>query len=117
MSCCCCWYQDAAWVAFNNSLKVSSLSHVFLLLKSSDFVAHDLTRPFQLCADAEQADTAVDYCLGRRNWRQIFFYKETVVQPYKILFSFLKKILSAGSTVLGNNEGMGGIGKDQFRQD
>jgi hypothetical protein len=57
--------QDAAWVAFNNSLKCSSLSHIFLLLKSSDFIAHDLTAPFKFCSDIDEAATDVEYSLGK----------------------------------------------------
>ena len=37
--------KDATWVAFNNNLKCSNLSQLYLLLKSSDFVVHDLTSP------------------------------------------------------------------------
>ncbi|KAI9007763.1 D123-domain-containing protein [Hyaloraphidium curvatum] len=38
--------RDASWVALNNSLKCSTPADVFLLLKSSDFVAHDLGNPY-----------------------------------------------------------------------
>ncbi|KAA3677422.1 uncharacterized protein DEA37_0006432 [Paragonimus westermani] len=43
--------KDASWMLFGNSLKCSSFSDIYLLLKASDFVVHDLTAPFALCAD------------------------------------------------------------------
>lgn len=36
--------QDATWVAMGNTLKCTCPSDVILLLKSSDFVMHDLSR-------------------------------------------------------------------------
>ena len=63
--------KDATWVAFNNNLKCSSLSQVYLLLKSSDFVAHDLTQPFKDCEDWSEAAQAVQYSLVLRRWVDI----------------------------------------------
>jgi len=62
--------KDATWVAFNNSMKCTSLSQLYLLLKSSDFVAHDLSMPFSGCEDKEdQVDSiAVSYSLVLRKW-------------------------------------------------
>uniref|UniRef100_A0A3B3S4M9 Translation initiation factor eIF2 assembly protein n=1 Tax=Paramormyrops kingsleyae TaxID=1676925 RepID=A0A3B3S4M9_9TELE len=37
--------QDASWIALNSSLRCQSLTDIFLLFKSSDFIAHDFTRP------------------------------------------------------------------------
>ncbi|XP_026523429.1 cell division cycle protein 123 homolog [Notechis scutatus] len=37
--------RDAYWIAMNNSLKCNSLSDIFLLLKSSDFITRDFTQP------------------------------------------------------------------------
>ncbi|KAF0021680.1 hypothetical protein F2P81_026067 [Scophthalmus maximus] len=37
--------QDANWIALNSSLQCDSLSDIFLLFKSSDFITHDLTQP------------------------------------------------------------------------
>ena len=45
--------RDAAWVA-GGSLKCQSAADVFLLLKSSDFVAHDLEHAFDGCAANHQ---------------------------------------------------------------
>jgi hypothetical protein len=36
--------RDACWIALSNSLKCTRPSDIYLLLKSSDFIAHDLGR-------------------------------------------------------------------------
>jgi hypothetical protein len=36
-------FQDAKWVNFAGNLRCQSVGDVLLLLKSSDFIAHDLT--------------------------------------------------------------------------
>lgn len=63
--------KDASWIAFNNSLRCCTPGDVFLLLKSSSFVTHDLTAPFQDCDDSSEADSHVDYCLILRKWMDI----------------------------------------------
>ena len=63
--------KDATWVAFNNNLKCSTLSQLYLLLKSSDFVAHDLTQPFIDCEDwheGSEGTEEVAYHLVLRQW-------------------------------------------------
>eukprot|EP00090_Calanus_glacialis_P017849 TRINITY_DN27706_c0_g1_i8.p1 TRINITY_DN27706_c0_g1~~TRINITY_DN27706_c0_g1_i8.p1 ORF type:complete len:336 (-),score=132.00 TRINITY_DN27706_c0_g1_i8:64-1071(-) len=61
--------KDATWVAFNNSMKCTSLSQLYLLLKSSDFIAHDLSKPFTSCEDWHQEDqVTVSYSLVLRKW-------------------------------------------------
>lgn len=40
-----CAFKDANWIALNSSLQCRSLSDIFLLFKSSDFITHDLTQP------------------------------------------------------------------------
>ncbi|VDP27396.1 unnamed protein product [Schistosoma margrebowiei] len=42
---------DASWMSCDGSLKCKTFSDIYLLLKSSDFAAHDLTAPFALCTD------------------------------------------------------------------
>ncbi|KAJ3178965.1 hypothetical protein HDU87_003234 [Geranomyces variabilis] len=42
--------KDASWVATGSTLKCVSPSDVYLLLKSSDFVAHDLAYAYESCA-------------------------------------------------------------------
>ena len=66
--------KDATWVAFNNNLKCSSLSQLFLLLKSSDFIAHDLTQPYSECDDNIEGDNYIEnieYNLVLRQWIDI----------------------------------------------
>ena len=64
--------KDASWVGMGGSLKCKSLSQLYLLLKSSDFVAHDLTMPFNDCDDqTPETDPAVQYCLVLRKWREV----------------------------------------------
>ena len=70
--------KDAIWMVHNNSVKCCGLSDIYLLLKSSDFVAHDLTQPFKDCedADSQNSDSSqnsqnVKYVLVLRKWRDI----------------------------------------------
>lgn len=66
--------KDASWIATNNSLCCTSFSDVCLLLKSSDFVTHDLTQPFKACADwRKDTDTGhlFKYELVLRKWVEI----------------------------------------------
>ncbi|KAF2365640.1 Cell division cycle protein 123 [Trinorchestia longiramus] len=61
--------KDAVWISYTGSLKCTSPSDVYLLLKSSDQVNRDLTAPFQGCSDAtEQHHKAA---LVLRRWRDI----------------------------------------------
>ncbi|KAJ3260166.1 hypothetical protein HK103_001242 [Boothiomyces macroporosus] len=39
--------KDAAWIAFNNTLECKAPSDIYLLLKSSDFIVHDLEKAFE----------------------------------------------------------------------
>jgi hypothetical protein len=43
--------KDATWINPNNSLQCRSADDVYLLLKSSDFVTHDLEHAFDDCVD------------------------------------------------------------------
>ncbi|XP_064632361.1 translation initiation factor eIF2 assembly protein-like isoform X2 [Lineus longissimus] len=62
--------RDATWVAMNNSLMCKSLGDVLLLLKSSDFITHDLTIPFSDCDNSSDFDD-VAYELVLRQWHDI----------------------------------------------
>ncbi|XP_067915650.1 translation initiation factor eIF2 assembly protein isoform X1 [Heterodontus francisci] len=62
--------RDAQWIAMNSSLKCNNLSDIFLLLKSSDFIAHDLTQPFLHCTD-DSPDPKVDPQLVLRKWCEL----------------------------------------------
>ena len=64
--------KDATWMALNKSLRCSSLSQIYLLLKSSDFIAHDLNQPFKDCEDEEpEMLNEVQYSLVMRRWQDI----------------------------------------------
>ncbi|CAG8657519.1 20080_t:CDS:2 [Gigaspora rosea] len=47
--------RDAAWMSATNTLKCNNPSDIFLLLKSSDFVAHDLDHAFEDCNYEEES--------------------------------------------------------------
>ncbi|KAL2918689.1 hypothetical protein HK105_201523 [Polyrhizophydium stewartii] len=51
--------RDAAWIAFGSSLKCTKPADVFLLLKSSDFVAHDLAHAYKDCLNEPQSEYGV----------------------------------------------------------
>ncbi|XP_070848587.1 translation initiation factor eIF2 assembly protein isoform X1 [Chaetodon trifascialis] len=63
--------RDANWIALNSSLQCHSLSDIFLLFKSSDFIAHDLTQPFLLCSDQDSPDPVINYELVLRKWSEL----------------------------------------------
>ncbi|XP_046639568.1 cell division cycle protein 123 homolog [Daphnia pulicaria] len=63
--------KDAAWIALNNSLQCHMSADVHLLLKSSDFILHDLTEPFKECEDQNVNQTPVKYNLVLRKWVEI----------------------------------------------
>lgn len=46
--------RDAAWIATTQTLKCTSPFDVFLLLKSSDFINHDLNHVYEDCEDSPQ---------------------------------------------------------------
>uniref|UniRef100_A0AAY4EX87 Translation initiation factor eIF2 assembly protein n=1 Tax=Denticeps clupeoides TaxID=299321 RepID=A0AAY4EX87_9TELE len=62
--------RDANWIALNSSLQCCSLSEVFLLFKSSDFITRDLTQPFIHCND-DSPDPAIQYELVLRKWSEL----------------------------------------------
>uniref|UniRef100_A0A6I8SD83 Translation initiation factor eIF2 assembly protein n=1 Tax=Xenopus tropicalis TaxID=8364 RepID=A0A6I8SD83_XENTR len=62
--------RDAYWIALNSSLKCQTLSDIFLLFKSSDFVTHDFTQPFIYCAD-DSPDPNIKYELVLRKWCEL----------------------------------------------
>ncbi|XP_074874033.1 translation initiation factor eIF2 assembly protein isoform X2 [Carettochelys insculpta] len=52
--------RDAYWIAMNSSLKCKTLSDIFLLFKSSDFITRDFTQPFIHCTD-DSPDPTLEY--------------------------------------------------------
>ncbi|XP_071082456.1 translation initiation factor eIF2 assembly protein-like [Haliotis cracherodii] len=65
--------RDATWISFDKTLKCTCPSDVYLLLKSSDFIAHDLSQPFLHCSDCdlEMARADVKYDLILRRWQDL----------------------------------------------
>ncbi|GAM86037.1 hypothetical protein ANO11243_040470 [Dothideomycetidae sp. 11243] len=64
--------KDATWIGATNSLECRSANDVYLLLKSSDFVTHDLEHAFDDCVDwsgtPDQLDAEVGYVLVLRKF-------------------------------------------------
>lgn len=50
--------KDATWIAATNSMECRSPNDVYLLLKSSDFITHDLEQAFVGCEEAGNGDEA-----------------------------------------------------------
>lgn len=64
--------RDAKWISFDKTLQCTCPSDVYLLLKSSEFIAHDLTQPFTHCKDCENKnDITVSYELVLRKWQSL----------------------------------------------
>jgi len=71
--------KDATWISATNSLECRTPNDIYLLLKSSDFVTHDLEHAFDDCdSNDEQGsnDVAEDikkipYVLALRKWVQL----------------------------------------------
>ncbi|XP_007504021.1 cell division cycle protein 123 homolog isoform X2 [Monodelphis domestica] len=62
--------RDAYWIAMNSSLKCKTLSDIFLLFKSSDFITRDFTQPFVHCTD-DSPDPCMEYELVLRKWCEL----------------------------------------------
>jgi len=61
--------KDADWISFDKTLLCTCPSDVFLLLKSSEFVSHDLDEPFGHCDAGDDSSTPeISYCLVLRKW-------------------------------------------------
>lgn len=63
--------KDATWIAATNSMECRTPNDIYLLLKSSDFVTHDLQHAFDDTIDGEPTsgvDTQVPYHLILRKW-------------------------------------------------
>ncbi|EOA88459.1 uncharacterized protein SETTUDRAFT_160342 [Exserohilum turcica Et28A] len=61
--------KDATWIAATNSMECRTPNDIYLLLKSSDFVTHDLAHAFDDTADGSTtSDAAIPYHLVLRKW-------------------------------------------------
>lgn len=69
--------KDAAWISFGRTLRCTSFYDIMLLMKSSDFVCHDLSDPFGQCVvesscdDTSSCHEDVAYQLVLRQWQHI----------------------------------------------
>ncbi|CAG8435094.1 2935_t:CDS:2 [Ambispora gerdemannii] len=67
--------KDATWIAATNTLKCNSPSDIFLLLKGSDFIAHDLDHAFDNCQyesdEAARRKHPEAYELVLRKWYDV----------------------------------------------
>ncbi|GAO49688.1 hypothetical protein G7K_3834-t1 [Saitoella complicata NRRL Y-17804] len=61
--------QDATWISADNTMKCTSASDVYIMLKSSDFINHDLDHPFDDCDKKE--GLPFEYELVLRKWFEI----------------------------------------------
>lgn len=50
--------KDATWISATNDLQCRTANDIYLLLKSSDFVTHDLEHPFDGCVSDEEVAAA-----------------------------------------------------------
>jgi hypothetical protein len=57
--------KDSRWISFDNTLKCRNLDELVLLLKSSDFIAHDLKHAYDACDNPPKSQT---YELVFRKW-------------------------------------------------
>lgn len=61
--------KDATWIAATNSMECSTPNDIYLLLKSSDFITHDLAHAFDDTADQSTTpDPEIAYHLVLRKW-------------------------------------------------
>jgi len=64
--------KDARWIAANNVLSCQSFYEICLLFKSSEFITHDITDPFQYCDDQNNEDyPEMTHILVLREWYAI----------------------------------------------
>lgn len=63
--------RDAAWINFCKSLKCAAPSDVYLLLKSSERIAHDLLAAFSHCSDPALAPAEPELHLVLKKWCEL----------------------------------------------
>jgi hypothetical protein len=62
--------KDATWMSATNSMDCREPNDIYLLLKSSDFITHDLEHAFDDCVD-EGPSPEIPYHLVLRKWVQL----------------------------------------------
>jgi hypothetical protein len=64
--------KDATWINASGTMECQTAEDVYLLLKSSNFITHDLEHAFDGCADADRNDLGdVPYVLVLRKYFQL----------------------------------------------
>ena len=71
--------KDASWINCNGSLKCRCAGDIYLLLKSSDFIVHDLLYAFDGCIESIEEkeetkgdDCEIEYHLVLRKWCNLY---------------------------------------------
>lgn len=59
--------KDATWINATNSMECRTPNDIYLLLKSSDFVTHDLEQAFDGCEGNQQSDEIPYHLVLRKN--------------------------------------------------
>jgi len=62
--------RDATWISADSTLRCESVEEVYLLLKASDFIMHDLTMAFDSCEDRLESRPP-QFDLALRKWKHI----------------------------------------------
>lgn len=61
--------KDALWITADKTLKCTSPNDIYMLLKSSDFIVHDLERAFESCQEDDPAPMGInEYELVLKKW-------------------------------------------------
>lgn len=66
-----CAPKDASWITHDGTIKCKNANDMYLLLKSSDIIAEQLSNPFKYCEDSQE-NTDVQYDLILRKWMEIY---------------------------------------------
>lgn len=63
--------KDSCWISANGTMRCETFKDICLLLKSSDFIAHDLTKAFEYCEDSTDSLPLDQFELILRRWTEI----------------------------------------------
>lgn len=65
--------QDATWMMMNNTMQCKSAAELYLLLKSSDYINHDLGHAFECVTEggSQQGQDNLEYELVLREWAEM----------------------------------------------
>ncbi|KAG9239355.1 D123-domain-containing protein [Amylocarpus encephaloides] len=65
--------KDATWISMTkNSMECSTPNDIYLLLKSSDFITHDLEHAFDDCVEGDSVQKEdIEYVLVLRKWLKV----------------------------------------------